>query len=173
MAGRTSQDGAAGGITLDAARKVAVDAGSSPASCPIPSMFPPRCPAVRRSSRARLRYRHRRLHAKHLIPWRHRWIRGCPRSTQVGGVLGQPRDHSFQGEARSCPGARAPTRLSTVDTGFCRQVISRPCRVAATAANPARPLLSRPAVGWGGVQFLRCMCASVRSSPRMRPSRSA
>jgi hypothetical protein len=36
MAGCTSEDGAAGGMTLDGARRVAVNAGSSPASCPIP-----------------------------------------------------------------------------------------------------------------------------------------
>jgi hypothetical protein len=35
MAGCTSQGSAVGGITLDGARKVAVGAGSSPASCPI------------------------------------------------------------------------------------------------------------------------------------------
>jgi hypothetical protein len=36
LGGCTSKDGGAGGITLDGVRKVAVDAGSSPASCPIP-----------------------------------------------------------------------------------------------------------------------------------------
>jgi hypothetical protein len=36
MVGCASQEGAGGGITLDGVRKVAVDAGSSPARCPVP-----------------------------------------------------------------------------------------------------------------------------------------
>jgi hypothetical protein len=36
LAGCASEDGAGGGLTLARARQVAVDAGSSPASCPIP-----------------------------------------------------------------------------------------------------------------------------------------